>query len=183
MCFALFEAKVYAGEMIIDLTTLEKSPFEFDVRIVPEEIDLELSYARLKKYAEVRGVLTRHIVQTDVDGNIHTELEIKCTRCLHKIERTFEIAFETAWVAPENFSDAEELELTKEDLDVSIVENNQINLAEIVREQILLNLPEKILCAEDCQGLCPQCGVNLNLMNCSCLSEKDSRLIILESLK
>jgi uncharacterized protein len=183
LCFALFETKVYSFEMIIDLITLEKPSFEFDLRIDPKEIDLETSYARLKRDAKVSGVLTRHAVRLDVDGSINTELEIDCTRCLHKIEQTVEIVFQTAWVAPEDFPDAKELELTEKDLDVSIIEDNKISIAEIVREQILLNLPQQILCMEDCKGLCPQCGSNRNLISCSCLEEKDSRLIILESLK
>ena len=181
--FALFETKVYPVTMIIDLITLENSPYEFDFQVNSDEIDLETETARLKT-AQVRGVVTRRIAETDVEGTIKAELEIECTRCLQNIERTFEIPFKDAFVAPENYTQAKEAELRGEDLDVSILEGNEIDLNELVREQILLNLPEQIFCREDCKGLCEKCGANRNLINCNCLeSEIDPRWSALKNLK
>ena len=170
--------------MIIDLITLENSPKEFNFKVSPEEIDLSSENAKLKNAATVKGILTKHIVQTDVEGTIETEIEIDCTRCLQNIERKFEIKFEAAFVTPENFTEAKEAELNAEDLDVSVLEGNEIDLTELVREQILLNLPEQVFCREDCKGLCEKCGANRNLIDCKCEEKEiDPRWAALKNLK
>ena len=170
--------------MIIDLITLEDSPYEFDFRVAPEEIDLDDEIAKLKNDVEVKGIVTKHIAHTDVKGTIEAELEIDCTRCLQNIDKKFDIPFEAAFVAPENYTQAKEAELQAEDLDVSVLEGNGIDMTELVREQILLNLPEQIFCREDCKGLCEKCGANRNLINCNCLEEEiDPRWAALKNLK
>jgi len=170
--------------MIIDLITLENSPYEFDSELTPEEIDLDSDDAKLKTAANVKGKLTRHIAQTDVEGTITAELEVECTRCLEKIDKKIEILFEAAFVSPENYTQAKEAELNAGDLDVSVLEGNEIDMTELVREQILLNLPEQVFCREDCKGLCEKCGANRNLINCNCLEEEiDPRWSALKNLK
>lgn len=170
--------------MIIDLIILGSSPYEFDFRLAPDEIDLEGEDAKLKRAARVKGKAVKHIAQTDVEGVISAELELECTRCLQTIDRNFEIPFKAAFVPPENYTQAKEAELNAEDLDVSIIEGNEIDLTELVREQILLNLPVQVFCKEDCKGLCEKCGANRNLINCKC-SEKeiDPRWAALKNLK
>ena len=170
--------------MIVDLIELGDSPLEFDFTIPPEEIDLDADEAVLKSPARVRGKLTKHIAHIDVKGEISAEIELECTRCLQEIDKKDEIPFEAAFVAPENYTQAKEAELQADDLDVSILEGNEIDLNELVREQILLNLPEQIFCREDCQGLCEKCGANRNLINCNCLEEEiDPRWAALKNLK
>src|SRR5215203_5553493 len=170
--------------MIIDLITLESSPYEFDFEVAPEEIDLEGEDVKLKNAVRVKGKLTRHISQTDAEGVISAELELECTRCLKQIDKQFEIPFEAAFVTPENYTQAKEAEINAEDLDVSVLEGNEIDLTELVREQILLNLPEQVFCREDCKGLCDKCGANRNLINCNCLEEEiDPRWAALKNLK
>src|SRR5687767_8552331 len=117
--------------MIIDLITLENSPREFDFELTPEEIDLEGEAAKLGSAANIKGKLTKHIAQTDVEGTITAELEIECTRCVEKIDKRFEIPYEAAFVAPENYTQAIEAELKAEDLDVSVLEGNEIDMTEL----------------------------------------------------
>lgn len=175
--------KVYSVEMIIDLITLEKSPYELEFAVAPENIELD-DEARLNNSAQVKGSLTKHIAQTDVEGTIAAEIELECSRCLQKIDKNFEIPFKAAFVAPEFATTAKEAELNAEDLDVSVLEGNKINLTELVREQILLNLPEQVFCSENCQGLCPKCGANRNLIDCNCLEQEiDPRWSALKNLK
>ena len=184
MRFALFESKVYSVVMIVDLTQIGDSPVEFDFSVSAEEIDLDADEALLKSPARVTATLTKHIAHTAVKGTISAELEIECTRCLQKIDKRQEIPFEAAFVAPEHSTQAKEAELQADDLDVSILEGNEIDLNELVREQILLNLPEQIFCREDCQGLCEKCGANRNLINCNCLEKEiDPRWAALKNLK
>ena len=69
-------------------------------------------------------------------------------------------------------------------MDFSTYDGDRIDLDEIVREQILLALPTRQLCAEDCKGLCPSCGANLNEKACGCEQQQtDPRWSALEALK
>ena len=184
MRFALFESKVYSVVMIVDLIKAADEPLDFDFTVAPEEIDWQEDAARLTSPAHVAGTLTKHIAHTGVKGKIDAELEIECTRCLQKIDKRMEIPFEAAFVAPEHYTQAKEAELRAEDLDVSVLEGNELDLTELVREQILLNLPEQIFCREDCKGLCEKCGANRNLINCNCLEEEtDPRWAALKNLR
>lgn len=154
--------------VIVDLQNLENSKMEFDFALAPEEVDLSGESAKLKAPVKVKGELRRGIAQTDVSGTIIADVVLECTRCLTETAQRLDIPLAAAFVAPENYTQAREAEIGVQDLGVSILEDDQIDLTELVREQILLNLPAQIFCREDCQGLCEKCGVNRNLINCNC---------------
>ncbi len=79
--------------------------------------------------------------------------------------------------------EGDEQEVEEEDLDTSYYRDDQIDLNELLREQFYLALPMKPLCREDCRGLCPQCGTNLNTGTCTCATEwEDPRLAALKGL-
>ncbi|MGI8555055.1 MAG: YceD family protein [Pyrinomonadaceae bacterium] len=170
--------------MIIDLAGLGNSPHSFEFSLAPEEIILDDETAKLKNAVRVAGTLTKHIAQVDVEGRIRAQTEIECARCLRTFEHKLDFPFAETFVTEENYTAAKEVELHGEDLDVSVFEGDKIDLDEIVREQILLNLPEQIFCAEDCKGFCEKCGANRNLINCNCIEkEVDPRWSALKNLK
>jgi len=77
-----------------------------------------------------------------------------------------------------------ELELTTEELDYDYFEGDEIDLSDTIYEGIVLAYPMKSLCHEDCRGLCPSCGTNLNKKQCSCEKGKgDPRFRALRSFK
>jgi uncharacterized protein len=80
-------------------------------------------------------------------------------------------------------ADGEEHELVEEDLGVLILSEPVLDTRPIVVEQLHLGIPMKPLCREDCQGLCGQCGADLNEGNCSCSPAGDSRLAKLAALR
>ncbi len=170
--------------MILDLITLGSSPYSFEFSISPEDIDLDSDEAKLKNEVDVKGVLTKRIAQTDVEGMISTNTEVECTRCLQVMEQKSEFPFKAAFVTKENYTQAKEAELNAEDLDISVFDGQKIDLTELVREQILLNLPEQVFCKEDCKGLCEKCGANRNLIDCKCIEKEiDPRWSALKNLK
>ena len=170
--------------MVIDLFNLDSSPRSFKFSLAPSEIDLESENARLKGETKVRGKLTRRIAQTDVEGEISALVETECTRCLQPVEKKLEISFLVSFVAPENYTEEREAELKDEDLNISILEGDKIDLTELVREQIVLYLPDPIFCREDCKGFCQKCGANRNLINCNCEEKEiDPRWQSLRELK
>jgi len=170
--------------MMIDLTRIEGEPFQFDVNIAGNEIDLESDFARLNGDISIKGELTKHIAQTDVVGEIDAKIEIDCTRCLQPVVKDLKIPFDVDFVTPEFDATARETELNQSDLETAVFEGDQLDLNELVREQILLNLPEQTFCNPDCKGLCPKCGQNRNLIDCNCEeNETDPRWAALKDLK
>jgi uncharacterized protein len=170
--------------VIVDLGNSDNSQSSFEFTIQPGEMDLEGEPINLKTPVKVEGELKKGIVQADVSGKISAGVLVDCTRCLTEIEQILEFTFEASFVNPEHFSGAKEMELSDADLDVSVVEDGTIDLTELVREQILLNLPEQVFCREDCKGLCEKCGANRNLIDCNCKEkETDPRWAALKDLK
>jgi uncharacterized protein len=169
--------------MIIDLTRPGKFPLEFDIQIDPGEIDLDTDNVKLIGDVGATGKVTRHIVETVVEGEISARLEIDCTRCLKPVETLLDIPFSVSYTSPENYTDEKETELHQSDLDLAVSEDDRIDLKEVTREQILLNLPEQVLCSEDCKGLCEKCGADRNLINCNCEEKEiDPRWAALKDL-
>lgn len=167
--------------MIIDLNELSQTEKDFDFTFQP---DLEDETAKLVKPVKVAGKLTKHIAQIDVEGKISGEVEIECARCLSPFKLNLEIPFNVAYISPEHSASDKETEVKGDDLEVAVYENEELNLEELVREQILLNLPSQSFCRADCQGLCQQCGANKNLQNCACEEKEiDPRWSALKELK
>jgi len=78
----------------------------------------------------------------------------------------------------------EEIELGNEDLKTSFFSGEEIDLSKLIRDQIILNVPYKALCHEECRGLCPRCGANLNEGDCGCEGKAlGSAFDVLRSLK
>jgi uncharacterized protein len=117
--------------------------------------------------------------------DINTCVRMTCSRCLDpfplQVETQARLTFcrVTGQVSLEK-----EMELTLEDLESAPFEGDEIDLWPPVYEQIVLSLPMKPLCHEDCRGLCPVCGVNRNRESCLCSDRKvDPRWECLRSLK
>lgn len=120
-------------------------------------------------------------------GTVRTTLGLLCSRCLEAFEWPVEAQFDlhyqphTANLAPGN---AAEREIEEDDLSTAFYENDEIDLGQLMREQLYLTLPMKPLCREDCPGLCPACGTNLNRDSCQCKREwEDPRFAALKMLK
>lgn len=104
-----------------------------------------------------------------------------CDRCLCGVETPFDS--EVIWVFVhgsarhplEDFEDEEDEEFD-EDSGVILFEGVSIDLGPPAWDEVVLALPAKMLCSDDCAGLCPQCGANLNTAPCGCASEQDSGL-------
>ncbi len=170
--------------MIIDLIALTKFTLDFDYTLDQATIDLEGANAKLKSPIRVTGKLTKKITGALIEGEIAAIAELECTRCLQIVERELRFSFQSEFVTAENYTAAKEAELQNADLDAAIFAGDKIDVSELVREQILLNLPEQVFCREDCQGLCEKCGANRNLLDCKCIEkETDPRWAALNNLK
>ncbi|HEX8146034.1 MAG TPA: DUF177 domain-containing protein [Pyrinomonadaceae bacterium] len=171
--------------MRIEVENLKSAPEPFAHTYRPEEVELEEEAARLLADASVEGNASRKGEQVRLRGTIKTEVELLCDRCAAPRRAPLEVEFDTSFIPQEvEAVKAENVELQAEDLILSAYEGDAVDLDELVREQILLALPSRHLCREDCKGLCQTCGANLNDEQCSCeQGEVDPRWAALADLK
>jgi len=171
--------------MRIEVENLTAAATSFEHTYRPEEIDLEEEGACVVADAAVHGGATRKGEQVRLRGEIKTEVELLCDRCAAPERVPLAVEFDTSFIPQEvEAVKAENVELAAEDLVLSSYEGDAVDLDELVREQILLALPSRHLCREDCQGLCQKCGADLNAGRCSCeQGEIDPRWAALAELK
>jgi uncharacterized protein len=178
--------------MLIAVRELEDHPIDFDQEFPPGAIDLTpevqqktalRSAGRAQLVEEHHG---KHQVIKDIrlDGQLQTTLELPCARCLdpavQKIDRKFDLLYR-----PQG-TDAgrEEISVTGAEAEIGYYQGEELLLEDALREQVLLALPLRAICREDCKGLCPQCGKNLNLEQCSCAEPvEDPRWSALKDLR
>lgn len=111
------------------------------------------------------------IVELQFDADML--MDINCDRCAKPLKFPHKVSIGHTLVAS----------LENEDNDDFILVNDMnFNLDELVTDDIFLNLPAKFLCNEDCKGLCPRCGADLNDGSCSCKKDVDPRLAVLQQL-
>lgn len=117
-------------------------------------------------------------------GSLQGGLELVCSRCLEPFAWPVDAHFDLRY-QPHTLNTGEgEREIEEDDLTTAYYDNDEIALGQLMQEQFYLSLPMKPLCAEDCKGLCPICGTNLNRGSCACQAQwEDPRLAPLKALK
>ena len=118
-------------------------------------------------------------------GSVKTTLQLPCSRCLEPFTLPVDASFDLRYQPhSENKGDEDEVEIEEDDLTTAFYENEEIDLGHLMHEQFYLSLPMKPLCRDECRGLCPVCGTNLNRGTCDCKREwDDPRLAGLRKLK
>jgi uncharacterized protein len=106
-----------------------------------------------------------------LDGDLEGSIQVMCDRCLEYYQRDVRTDFRLFLVRSPDREKAE-IELLEEDMEVDFIRDEEIDLDEIIQEQLYLSLPIKSLCMEECLGLCPICGHNLNNGACQCKREQ-----------
>jgi uncharacterized protein len=157
--------------MIIDLASAQTTPKPLTADVEGVQIDLA-GEGSVNGAAHFECEIFREGAKTHLRGTVTAEVDVLCTRCAEPLTKQLEIPFEDVFVNASEEPSEKDLEVPISDLDVELVADDQVDLTNIIREQILLNLPEQVLCKEDCKGLCPECGTNLNLKDCDC-GDKD----------
>ena len=162
--------------MFLDIKDLERQPLDFQEEFQPGVIDLgnELrqrspltASGRAELVEEHHG---KHQVIQDIRlrGGLKASLELQCARCLEpvpqEVTREFDLLYRPLGVD----AGRDELSVTDAEAEIGYYQGEGILLEDVLREQVLLALPLKVTCRDDCKGLCPHCGKNLNQEQCSC---------------
>ena len=117
-------------------------------------------------------------------GTVKTTLELACSRCLEPFTLSVAQTFDLRYQPHVENSGEGEREIEEDDLTTAFYENDEIDLGQLMREQFYLALPMKPLCGDECQGLCPVCGKNLNRETCDCTrSWDDPRMAALREVR
>lgn len=128
---------------------------------------------QLKLLHPVNVVLTvnRRIDHIRIEGNIAGELEVACHRCLKAFPFPLNETVDVYLIEEDKAAEVEEEELEDDKLVYEFYDGEVIEIDQLVAEQIFLALPVKVLCSEDCKGICPGCGASLNEEECRCKTD------------
>lgn len=115
-------------------------------------------------------------------GSLKGEAAAECSRCLENCGLVVEKSFDFV-LTPEPLPTNKNMELTADEMGLSFYTGEDIDLSPFVREQTLLALPLRPLCSENCRGLCPECGAELNRTTCGCALPGDPRMAVFHNLR
>ena len=173
--------------MLVDLQKVPAEGQVLDRAVSPSKLRFEATEFSLAGNVVIEG----RLVKIDGDayrlrGRVHVGVVVPCSRCLESFETEISEKLDLMYL-PESRNVAPEGEVDRglgdDEISVSFYRDHQIDLAHMVLEQIVLALPMKPVCTEDCRGLCPECGSNRNVEPCACVRDDvDPRWDSLKSL-
>ena len=159
----------------INISNLSEGAHHRSLRATPEEVGLD---SRFKKDVTVEATLEKTSRQLYLRVELKTGGAFTCDRCVEDFECEVSTEYSVVYVTEDRAG-------VEGDGEVQVIsaDTNIIDLGEDVRQFTLLSLPQKLLCREDCAGLCPTCGTNWNRSKCDCAHEEvDSRWTALQKL-
>jgi uncharacterized protein len=116
-----------------------------------------------------------------VQGPVECAISITCSRCLDDFTLDLEAFLDIKLTPRTKTQRVSEVELKRDDMDVYYYEGDEIDLDPFIYEEVLLNVPFRPVCTEDCKGLCPVCGRNKNVEDCQC--DTTTQTLLGEKLK
>lgn len=161
--------------MRINLGRIINFPGESESFDFPCDVS-DLKFSSVEEFTEpvaVTGKIENRAGVLTVTGKLRTAMTCTCARCLKSFPKRLDLDV-NAFLA-EELQD-EELE------DTYLLDGDYADMDEIARTVLVLNMEQRFLCKEDCKGLCPKCGKNLNDGPCDCREDQDPRLAVLGQL-
>ncbi len=162
--------------MLIRVRELELHKLEFDENYQPGAIEFGPGFRQIgalhsdghaELVVEHRG-RGQDVEDIRLVGEVGAHLEFNCARCLdpvaHDVKWSFDLIYRPLGVDRR----ADEVSISEAETEIGYYQGEGLLLEDALREQVLLATPVRALCHEDCKGLCPHCGRNLNLEQCQC---------------
>ncbi len=162
--------------MLITVIDLEREPLHFDTSFPPEGIDFgpDIEQRGPVQAAGLAELLEEHrgpkeIVQDiRLRGTYRGLFLVPCARCLDPVSHTLAGDYDVLYRPVGVDSDDRERSIGASETEIGYYDGGSLLLEDVLREQVLLSLPARTLCQEDCKGICPQCGTNGNNDPCDC---------------
>ena len=166
--------------MVLDVSSLlrgEVSRIEIDYMLPPESLDGVL----FESDARVTGQLTDNAGYMRLSLKAELAYRGECARCLAPVEGVFSLDFERTVTTEKTQAEEDSEDIFDEYV---VLNGGELDVDEPLREELLLAFPKKLLCSEDCPGLCPVCGKPKREGDCGCVQKEiDPRLAALKNWK
>ena len=149
-----------------------RARFDYTIDLSQEEVGFEFPF---QQPVRLEGEVSDDAGAITLSATVYAHVTTRCARCGRPVEYDKETDVEFLLV--------KELEGEEEDLrdDVYLVESDAVELDDILIPELIMDMEMSVLCDEDCKGLCPKCGKNLNQGDCGCVvKEVDPRLAVLQ---
>lgn len=173
-----------AEDVFLDTKELAVHKLNFRKAYTPGGIDFHTSEIKQTEPLEIAGTAELLDGQIRIAGSLETKVELVCARCLEPVVEDVSRSFDLFYAPTPKDARHREDQLKSDDTEIGFFEGDGLFLADVVREQVLLALPVKVICRSDCRGLCPACGANLNHEECRCETHPaDPRLAPLARFK
>lgn len=144
---------------ILELLNGKTNKMEIHTKIIKDQFDFSGKKIIFAKPIEFNGTFSRRKNEFFLKGKCDMILQCDCDRCLNDFSMDF------------SFEVQEKYSKTPDNQEVKLIIGDFIDLYEVVEENLYLNMPIRVLCNEDCKGLCMFCGINLNKNHCQCKEE------------
>ena len=138
---------------------------EMDITRFPKTDDIQFGLLTPVSY---EFTVTKYDDTVAIEGAISLEASLPCSRCLEEYALPLSLKMAIKLTPKSELPQAAEMELHNDDLDVYYYEGDEIDLDPFVYEEVMLNMPVRPLCSEECKGICPTCGKNRNTEPCDC---------------
>ena len=162
--------------MIIDLKRIfvnENSSLPIEYSLDMSKVDFSGDYP-LKKPVEIKGSVTNKASLVELDADISYAFEAPCDRCGDYAVKNYTLHIEKSLAPSIEGEESDSILLTPD---------MKLDIDELVYSEVIVSLPMKHLCKDDCKGICAKCGKNLNEGPCTCEKhETDPRLAVLKTL-
>ncbi len=154
--------------MFLAVEQLQEEAIRFDEVFVPGHIDYEIEGLSQAAGLHVKGVASLLDTEIHVQGRLGTEVKLVCARCLEPVRQVVDRVFDLFYHPIADCPNEEELHVPKGEEELGFYQGEGLLLEDVAKEQVILALPMRTLCRDDCRGLCPQCGCNRNRESCGC---------------
>ena len=172
------------GSLKIDVRKLEKKPLFLKSFISFSDSDFNQSELKVIGKISISLTVEKKPEVIQVTGSFDAKVQLVCGRCLELFFYPLAVNINQDYRSSAHQPSVGATTLKSEDTNIAFFSGYFIEVNDIICEQILLSIPMKALCQENCQGLCPQCGKNKNHSNCTCeIIIVDPRLTPLLKLK
>ena len=172
--------------MFLNIKEMELRRVRFDESLAPGEIDFSDTGLRQATALHAEGaaqVLEHSGGEIRIQGKFSGTMETDCDRCLAVTSLPLDTGFDLFYRPPLEDPEADEVKIDEGEAEIGFYEGLGLELADVIKEQVLLALPMQRTCREDCQGICPVCGANRNEAPCDChVKPADDRWAALRNL-
>jgi uncharacterized protein len=170
--------------MFLDVKDLAVRKLRIRRSYAPGSIDYHSAEIKQAEPLEVTATAELLDGQIRITGELETKIEQVCARCLETVIEEVNRAFDLFYRPVTKDLKPKEDRLKDDDTEIGFFDGEGLFLADVLKEQVLLALPLKVICRSDCRGLCPSCGANLNHEECRCETHAtDPRMAPLARLK